>query len=243
MFRRTFARAAAPSAGALADHRPADAITDRRLLVRCLVVLTGVVIGFVLHTTLHLEPSMVAMLGAGAMVLLSGLRSAQYLEGTAEWATLVYFMALFVLVGGLVQVGVIAALGQASVDVIGERYLLAATALLFGSAVLGAFVDNNPYTAAMAPIVEDLVAAVPDPAAGRPLWWAFALGADLGGNTTAIAAGANVVVTGLAAWHGQPICFRQFTRYGLLVTRYGLLVTAMTLVLAWVYVWLLCPPA
>jgi len=140
-------------------------------------------------------------------------------------------MGLFVLVGGLVQVGVIATLGQAAVGAVGDRYLLAATGLLFGSAVLGAFVDNIPYTAAMAPIVENLVAAAPDPALGQPLWWAFALGADLGGNTTAVAAGANVVVIGIAARHGQPISFWRFTKYGLIVT-------AVTLVLAWVYVWL-----
>jgi len=229
LFRDTF-RAAPPPADEIADLRPADAITDRRLLVRCLLVLAAVVLGFVLHSALHLEPSMVAMLGAGAMVLVARVGAAEFLE-EVEWPTLVFFMGLFVLVGGLVQVGVISSLGQAAVDAVGDRYLLAATWLLFGSAVLGAFVDNIPYTAAMAPIVEDLVAAAPDPALGEPLWWAFALGADLGGNTTAVAAGANVVVIGIAARHGQAISFWRFTKYGLLVT-------AMTLVLAWVYVWL-----
>ena len=106
-----------------------------------------------------------------------------------------------------------------------------ASALLFGSAVLGAVVDNIPYTTAMAPIVKDLVASVPDREQGRALWWAFTLGADLGGNTTAVAAGANVVVVGLAARHHEPISFWQFTRYGLPVT-------AVTLLLAWPYVWL-----
>ncbi len=207
-----------------------EAITDRRLLIRCLIVLVGVVVGFVLHTALHVEPAMVAMLGAGAMVLASRLRPAQYLE-EVEWPTLVFFMALFVLVGGLVRVGVIGDLGQAATEAVSDRYLLAATGLLFGSAVLGAFVDNIPYTAAMTPIVQDLVAAAPDPALGQPLWWAFALGADLGGNTTAVAAAANVVVLGIAAQHGSPISFWRFTRYGLLVT-------LVTLALAWVYVWL-----
>jgi Na+/H+ antiporter NhaD/arsenite permease-like protein len=144
---------------------------------------------------------------------------------------LVFFTGLFVLVGGLVQVGVIGAIGEAAAAAVGDRYLLAATGLVFDSAVLGAFVDNIPYTAAMAPIVEDLVAAAPDPAQAQPLWWAFALGADLGGNTTAVAAGANVVVIGIAARHRQPIGFWEFTKYGLIVT-------TVTLVLAWAYVWL-----
>jgi Na+/H+ antiporter NhaD/arsenite permease-like protein len=167
----------AARAAGLADLRPSDALTDRRLLARCLAVLPLVLIGFALHTTLHLEPAMVALLGAGLMVLVSRTTARQYLE-EVEWPTLVFFMALFVLVGGLVQVGVIAGLGQA-----------------------------------------------PDPALGRPLWWAFALGADLGGNTTAVAAGANVVVTGIAAREGHTISFWQFTRYGLAVT-------AVTLVIA-----------
>jgi Na+/H+ antiporter NhaD/arsenite permease-like protein len=229
MFRDTFS-GAPPHAAEITDLRASDAITDRPLLVRCLIVLAGVIVGFVLHSALHLQPSMVALLGAGAMVLVSRTRASEYLE-EVEWSTLVFFMGLFVLVGGLVQVGVIGGLGEAAVGAVGDRYLLAATGLLFGSAVLGAFVDNIPYTAAMAPIVEDLVAAAPDPALGRPLWWAFALGADLGGNTTAVAAGANVVVIGIAARHRQPISFWQFTKYGLTVT-------TVTLVLAWVYVWL-----
>jgi di/tricarboxylate transporter len=164
----------AARAAGLADLRPSDALTDRRLLARCLAVLALVLIGFALHTMLHLEPAMVALLGAGLMVLVSRTTARQYLE-EVEWPTLVFFMALFVLVGGLVQVGVIAGLGQAASDVVGDRYLLAATLLIFGSAVLGAFVDNIPYTAAMAPIVDDVVTAAPDPrwagpCGGRSRW-------------------------------------------------------------------------
>ena len=77
----------------------------------------------------------------------------------------------------------------------------------------------------MAPVVQDLVASMPA-GEGESLWWAFALGADLGGNTTAVAAGANVVIIGIAARNGTPVSFWQFTRYGIVVT-------AMTLVVAW----------
>ncbi len=214
----------------LPDTQPADQITDRRLLNRCLVVLAVVVAGFSLHSVLHVEPSLVAMLGAGAMVLVAGSAPEDYLA-EVEWPTLVFFMALFVLVGGLSNVGVIDYLGGVAIDATGDRYLLAATVLLFGSAVLGAVVDNIPYTAAILPIVEDLVGASDDPQQGGALWWAFALGADLGGNTTAVAAGANVVVTGIAAKAGHPISFWTFTKYGMVIT-------ALTLVLAWPYVWL-----
>ena len=214
----------------ISDIRPADAIADRGMLARCLVVLAVVMVAFGLHTVLHVDPSIVAMLGAGAIVLAAGATPAESLE-EVEWVTLAFFMALFVLVGSLVEVGVIGDLGELAADALGERELLASTVLLFGSAVAGAFVDNIPYTAAMVPIVGDMVAASPNPGSGSPLWWAFVFGADLGGNTTAVAAGANVVVLGIAAKAGHPISFWRFTKYGIVVT-------FATLVVSWVYVWL-----
>ena len=210
------------------ELRPRDAITDTALLLRCLAVLVAVMIGFGLHSALHVEPSLVALMGAGVMVAVSQATPAQFLE-EVEWATLVFFMALFVLVGGLVEVGVIADLGREAVELTDGRNFLAASGLIFGSGVLAALVDNIPYTAAMAPIVSDLVAA--GGAGSESLWWAFALGADFSGNATAVAAGANVVVIGIAAKHGHHISFWHFTKYGLVVTAY-------TLVIAWIYVWL-----
>lgn len=210
------------------DMDPTAEITDGRLLAKCLAVLGAVIVGFVLHSVLHVQPALVAMLGAAAMVVVSGSATEQFLADV-EWETLVFFMALFVLVGGLAGTGVIDRLGAQAVEATDERWFLVSTVLIFGSAVLGAFVDNIPYTAAMLPIVEDLVAA--DPEAARPVWWALALGADLGGNTTAVAAGANVVVTGIAARAGSPVSFWEFTRHGMVVS-------AITLSIAWVYVWL-----
>ncbi|BCB91771.1 ArsB/NhaD family transporter [Phytohabitans suffuscus] len=207
-----------------------DAIKNKGLLARCLAVLTLMMVGFALHHALHLEPSVIALLGAGLMVLVSGVKASDYLA-EVEWTTLVFFMGLFVMVGGLVETGVIDRLGGWAVDAVGDNYFLAATALIFGSAVLGAFFDNIPYVATMAPVVEELVAQAPDKDTGQALWWAFALGADLGGNGTAVAASANVVVLGIAAQHGQPISFWQFTKYGIITT-------LVTVVVAWGYVWL-----
>jgi Na+/H+ antiporter NhaD/arsenite permease-like protein len=227
MFRRSFEYHPERVAEVLAlDERAA--LRDKRLLVRSLIVLALVVVGFALHTVLHLEPSIVALLGAGTMALVSGMLPEEYL-GEVEWSTLVFFMGLFVMVGGLVETGVVHAIGTWAVAIVGEHQFAAASSLLFGSAIVGAFLDNIPYTATMAPIVEDIVAQTPDPQAARPLWWAFALGADLGGNGTAVAASANVVVLGLAARHGHPISFWQFTRYGIVAT-------VVTTVVAWIYV-------
>lgn len=214
----------------IADIRPREAITDLPRLVRCLAVLTVTMVAFSLHHTLHLDPSIVAMLGAGAMVVVAGATPEEFLA-EIEWTTLAFFMALFVLVGSLVEVGVIGDLGRLAADTMGEHELLASTVLLFGSAVVGGFVDNIPYTAATVPIVEDLVAASPNDGSGSPLWWSFVLGADLGGNTTAVAAGANVVVLGLAHRAGHRISFWRFTKYGLVVT-------FSSLAVGWLYIWL-----
>jgi Na+/H+ antiporter NhaD/arsenite permease-like protein len=206
------------------------AIKDTGLLIRALAVLAVVIIGFGLHSVLHVAPSVVALVGAGAMLLVTNIDVAEVLP-EVEWSTLVFFMGLFAIVAGLVHTGVIGALGSAAVAAFSDDYLVAATALLFGSSVFGAFVDNTPYTATMTPVVEEMAAQAPNAETGRALWWSFALGACFSGNGTAIAASANVVAIGIAQRAGHPIAFWRFTRYGIVVT---LLSTA----LAWVYVWL-----
>jgi anion transporter len=216
-------------AEALADLDERRAIRDPVLLRRSMLVLGATVLGFVLHGPLGTEPSMVALLGAGAMVLVTRASSRQYLE-EVEWPTLVFFAGLFVMVGALVNVGVIESLGTWLVDTVGGDYLAAMTALLFGSAVLSGIIDNIPFVATMTPLVADLVAAGSGPQA-QSLWWALALGADLGGNATAVGASANVVVLGIAARNGFPVSFWRFTRYGLVVA-------AITVTLCWPYLYL-----
>ena len=207
-----------------------EAITDPRLLRRMLVLLAAVLAAFVLHTVLHLEPAVVALLGAGGAVLLARDDVSRSLEDV-EWETLVFFMGLFVMAGALVHTGVIAQLGTAVTDAVGGRYLVAATGLLFGSAALSALVDNIPYVATMAPLVQDLVDASGGDPQADALWWALLLGADLGGNATAVGASANVVVIGIAARNGHPISFWEFTKYGIVVA-------AITVTLCWPYLWL-----
>ena len=206
-----------------------EAIEDRGLLVRSLVVLGLVLIGFVLHSTLHVEPAIIALLGAGALVAVSKLEPKQYL-GEVEWPTLVFFGGLFVMVGALVEVGVVETIGRSITDAVGDRLFLASSVIVWGSAILSGVVDNIPYVATMAPIVNDLVGDGGG-AQRESLWWALALGADLGGNATAVGASANVVVLGIAARNGHPISFWTFTKYGLVVA-------AVTVAVAWGYLWL-----
>lgn len=206
------------------------AITDPRLLVRCLVVFGLVVLGFGLHAVIRVEPAIIALVGAGLMLLVSRVDVDDVL-GEVEWPTLVFFMGLFVMVAALSHTGVIEAAGTWIIDAFGDNHFASVTALLFGSGALGAFFDNIPYAATMTPIVEDMAAQAATPQIEQALWWSFALGADFGGNGAAVAASANVVALGVAARTGHPISFWQFTRYGITVT-------ALSLLLAWGYVWL-----
>ncbi|WP_396706476.1 SLC13 family permease [Microbispora sp. H10836] len=148
-----------------------------------------------------------------------------------EWPTLVFFAGLFVMVGGLVETGVIERLSHIAVEATSGRPELTTMGLLGASAGLSAIVDNIPYVATMSPIVADLVQADGGGGPSRVLWWALAFGADLGGNATAVGAAANVVVLGIAARDGTPISFWQFTKYGLIVT-------VVTVALVAPYLWL-----
>jgi len=193
-----------------------EAIRDRPLLVKSLIVLALVLVGFTLHSVLHIEPSVVALLGAGILIAISGLRPKTYLADV-EWETLLFFAGLFILVGSLVKVGVIDQLATLLVEATHNSVPTAMMVLLWGSATLSAIVDNIPLVATMTPVVSELVAPGGQYAGEDGLWWALVLGADLGGNATAIGASANVVVAGIAKRNGHPISFWEFTRYGLVV--------------------------
>jgi Na+/H+ antiporter NhaD/arsenite permease-like protein len=207
-----------------------EAIRDRRLLLKCGVVMLLVFAGFVGHSVFHIEPSVVALLGAGVLVLISNVEPKDYLA-SVEWETLLFFVGLFIMVGALVKTGVIERLAQLATEATGGRALLAVMLVLVVSALLSGVIDNIPYVATMSPLVLQLAHDIPDPVHSGALWWALALGADLGGNMTAVGASANVVVIGIAKRTGTPISFWRFTRTGSVVT-------LITVAIAAVYVWL-----
>jgi len=211
--------------------RERDAIRDPTLLGQGLAVLALVIAGFVLHPVLGYPPSVVALVGAGLLVAVSRTVPADAMK-EVEWSTLAFFAGLFVVVGALVETGVIDSIARGLTAGAASNELGAAAIFLGGSAVLSGVVDNIPYVATVAPITEQIVAGLPRGRdSGHVLWWALTLGADLGGNATAVGASANVVVLGLAARAGTPISFWQFTRHGLIVT-------ATTVAIAAVYLYL-----
>jgi len=229
LFRRAFTYDPQRAAAVMA-LRERDAIRDRRLLVVSLVALAVVTAAFVLHTVLDLEPSVVALVG-GLVLLAASRLNAEEVAKDVEWPTLVFFSGLFVMVGALVATGVIGQISKAAADAVAGRMWLATMVLLWGSAALSAIVDNIPYVATMSPVVAELANAAGGGRESQVLWWALALGADLGGNATAVGASANVVVLGLAERAGRPISFWEFTRYGLVIT-------VVTVALCVPYLWL-----
>ncbi|GIF99011.1 SLC13 family permease [Catellatospora citrea] len=215
LFRDAFRSDNAKIASVMA-MRERDAIRSPRLLAISLVFLSLVLAAFVLHSVLHLEPSVVAIVG-GLMLLAASRLDPDEIAKDVEWHTLIFFAGLFIMVGALVNTGVIAQLSHAATEAVEGNLWGATLLLLWASALLSAVVDNIPYVATMSPIVADLVKADGTPQ-GNVLWWALALGADLGGNATAIGASANVVVLGIAERAGKKISFWEFTKYGLIVT-------------------------
>ncbi|MEV4236995.1 ArsB/NhaD family transporter [Nocardia sp. NPDC049737] len=229
LFRGSFDAAPERIADVMAlDER--EAIRDRRLLIECGVVLLAVFTGFVGHSLLHIDPSVVALLGAGVLVLISGTEPTDYLSGV-EWETLLFFAGLFVMVGALVKTGVVETMAGWATDATGGSALVAVMLILVVSALLSGIIDNIPYVATMSPLVADLAAGIDNPGHTDALWWSLTLGSDFGGNLTAVGASANVVMLGIAARAGAPISFWEFTRKGAVVT-------AITIAVAAPYLWL-----
>ena len=207
-----------------------EAITDRPLLLRSGLVLAAILLGFLLQRQTGIAPSVVALVGAGVLITLAPLRPKD-LVGDVEWETLLFFAGLFVMVGALVDTGAIGALAKAATQLTGGNALLTTMGILGVSAPVSGIIDNIPYVATMTPVVAELSTSLPHDLHPDALWWALALGADFGGNLTAVGASANVVMLGIARRAGTPISFWEFTRKGAVVT-------VVSVACAALYLWL-----
>ena len=188
-----------------------EAIRDYPLFKKSVTIIIGVVALFFIHDRLGLEPAVVALFGASTLLLWSGMEPDDILE-KIEWTAIFFFIGLFILVGALVQTGVINAVARwimGYIDSTGEALII----ITWFSAIASAIVDNIPLTAAMIPLIKAMGGSMNI----YPLWWALSLGACLGGNGTAIGASANVVVIGIASREGIKITFMDFLKAGLVV--------------------------
>jgi len=219
--------ASAEAKATVAAFKPASAITDYKLLVKSLVVLGLIIVGFITHSMTGLEGATIALAGAALLLLLT-MHDPEHHLRDVEWTTIFFFVGLFILVGGLEHVGVIRMMAEYLLEATGGNLLATTMVVLWGSAVLSAIVDNIPYVATMIPLVKDIGAI-----SGinlTPLWWALALGADIGGNATIIGASANVVVSGMAEKQGYKLSFMGYAKVAVPMT-----VVAMLICTVYVY--------
>ena len=201
-------------------------ITDKALMIRSLLVLFLVILGFVTHDITHIQTCVCAM--AGASILLLFEKPHEILH-EVEWNTIFFFIGLFVIIGGFEAAGGIEIMAKWLLDITHGSQALASMVILWGSGILSGIIDNIPYTATMAPMIAEITSTNGMDFA-YPLWWALSLGACLGGNLTIIGAAANVIVSETSAAAGHPIKFMEYLKYGAVVT-------LTSLVLSSGYVW------
>jgi Na+/H+ antiporter NhaD/arsenite permease-like protein len=210
-------------------------IRDRPLLYKSLAVIGLTILGFFASSALHLQPATVALAGATALLLLAPDHMHRALE-EVEWNTILFFVGLFIVVGGVEKAGLLELAAQTVVGTTGGSIVVTALAILWLSGILSAIVDNIPAVASLIPVVFAVARlihpGIPDEALVRlpdvmAFWWALALGACLGGNATLYGASANVVVAGAAARHGHKITFWEFTKVGTPFTVVALLICSV----------------
>jgi Na+/H+ antiporter NhaD/arsenite permease-like protein len=180
-------------------------------LVTCLGFLGFTIFLFVIHGVLHMEPSIAALTGAMLLLTFSRVDIVEMLEHEVEWPTLVFFIALFMVIAGAEETGLIQVIAEWVRDVSRGNLTMAVIMVLWVSAIASAFIDNIPFTATMLPIVYYLNHTIPG-AENGVLWWSLALGACLGGNGTMIGASANVVTVGMAEKAGYHISFMGYIK-------------------------------
>ncbi len=201
-----------------------DAARDLRhakRVKRTLAVLVGTILAFFLHAPLHLEPAVVALTGATVMLFVAADDVEKALE-RVEWATIFFFVGLFVMVGALVERGVVGDVADWLADLTGDSRTTQGMVILWGAAAGSALVDNIPFTTAMIPVVDQ----IQGDEFHEGLWWSLSLGACFGGNATLIAAAANVAATGVLERAGQRISFLRFLAVGLPVTLLSLVIAS-----------------
>jgi Na+/H+ antiporter NhaD/arsenite permease-like protein len=203
--------ARAPNEAAIYELNPNEALEDRRTAIKVMIVIAGAVLFFFLEELLHIRPSLVA-LAASAIALGWVQPSVQETFKRIQWDVLIFFAALFVMIGGLDASGALAMIATGITRMQDLPPVVFGLIILWVVALLSAVVDNIPITMALIPIIQDLGAGG---MATGPLWWALVFGAGLGGNGTIIGSTANVVVASLSEKTRMPITNRMWNRRGL----------------------------
>ncbi len=185
-------------------------IKDKSLLIKSIIVMAFILLGFMLHNKLNLDSCIIALTGATIMLLI-GKQDIDEILSSVEWSTILFFTGLFVIVGGLEEVGLINKLATFLIDATDGHLVLTMLIILWLSAIVSSFLDNIPFVATLIPLILTMETQGLNI---EPLWWAVSLGACLGGNGTLVGASANIVLASIGEKHGYPLSFKEYFKFG-----------------------------
>ncbi|WP_116133536.1 SLC13 family permease [Tropicimonas sp. IMCC34043] len=239
MNRKELARIPKSASERIMSFNEAEAITDRRLMIKALLSLALVLLGFTVGHGYGIQPGTSALAGAALLMLLAfghqrsekQSESVHHIFGEVEWITIFFFGGLFVIVAGVEHVGLLELFAKKILDLTQGDLMWTSFLIFWGSGILSAILDNIPFVATMIPMIHSTADTFGGPAAIEPLWWSLALGACLGGNGTLLGASANLTVAAFAEKAKQPIRFISFLKIGFPVT-------ILMLAISNVYLWL-----
>jgi Na+/H+ antiporter NhaD/arsenite permease-like protein len=220
--------------GILGKLKEENLIKDKKLLKKSLAVLGAVIFFFTIQGIIGIEVSLIAFSGAALLLVITRMNVEKVLH-EVDWSTLLFFTGLFIVIGIFSHAGGIEILSSAVLGVTGGSPWPTFLSIIWLSAIASGFVDNIPFTVTMVPLLEELIKN-PEVIAGfgrftiNPLWWALALGTDLGGNLTLIGSSAGVVAAGISAKYGHRISFNQWFRIGLPFTIATIFIGMLSLV-------------
>ncbi len=200
------------------------AIKDKKLLIKCGVILLITIISFIAFPSIPI--SVISLLGASILIIITASDVEEVFQ-SVEWTTLAFFTGLFVMVGMLVEVGVIDNLADLIVDFTGGDLLLTTLLILWVAGIASGFLDNIPFVATMIPLI--LTIEQNTDLNVYPLWWALSLGACLGGNGSLIGSSSNIIVSGVMEKQGHKIRFVEYLKIGFPLTVITLIISTIYL--------------
>ncbi len=191
-------------------------ITQPQKLAKASIVFAVMLAFFVTGERIHLVPAVTAIIGAVAMLLWVAPDIEEMLK-VVDWTTLMFFIALFIVVGAIQEVGLISIIADGIARLVGDSLPASILVLVWSAAFLSGIIANIPFTAAMLPVVRFLTATVPG-ASNQALFYSLSIGSAMGGNSSLIGASANLVTAGIAERAGYRITYVEFIKVGLPAT-------------------------
>jgi Na+/H+ antiporter NhaD/arsenite permease-like protein len=216
-YRKEYAEAGGNLSEAMKERlRERGRITEPEKLRKAGIIFGIMLVLFVIGDSINLVPAVTAIMGAVAMLIWVSPDVEEMLQ-VVDWTTLVFFIALFIAVGALQEVGLISYIATGIGDLVGDNLTAATLILVWSAAILSGVIDNIPFTATMLPVVGYLTRTIPG-AENNVLWFALSIGAAMGGNSTLIGASPNLVTAGIAERAGYRMTYLGFLKVGLPAT-------------------------